>query len=112
MKTDANGKSLGHRIKTMRQGLGITQEELAHRLEVTPQHISAIELDKRVPSLNFLARLAEQLDVTTDYLITGDQRGAIDPIIAIMADNSLSDEAKKALTALVRLLRQGPMPKS
>jgi len=112
MKTDTNGKSLGYRIKTMRQGLGITQEELAHKLEVTPQHISAIELDKRVPSLNFLARLADQLDVTTDYLITGKQRGAIDPIIAIMADNSLPDEAKKALTALVRLLRKGHLPKS
>ena len=107
METNAYDKSLGHRIKTLRQGLGISQDELAKRLEVTPQHISAIELDKRVPSLNFLARLAEQFDVTTDYLITGEQKGAIDPIIAIIADNSLPDEAKTALTTLVRLLHQG-----
>jgi transcriptional regulator with XRE-family HTH domain len=106
-----DGNSLGNRIKTMRQGLGISQDELAKRLEVTPQHISAIELDKRVPSLNFLSRLAEQLDVTTDYLITGKQRKSIDPVTAIMADNRLSEEAKKALTLMVKLLRQANAPK-
>ena len=41
---------------------------MAKALGVTPQHISAIEQDKRVPSLPFLIRLAEYLGVTIDYL--------------------------------------------
>lgn len=105
-------KSFGQRVKTIRQGLGISQDGLAKKLEVTPQHISAIELDKRAPSLNFLAQLAEQLDVTTDYLITGKQRESIDPITAIMADGSLSDTAKTALTMMVKLLRQTSLSKA
>ncbi len=98
--------SFGQRVKIIRQALGMSQEELAHRLEVTSQHISAIELDKRAPSLRFLARLAKELDITTDYLITGKQRENIDSINAIIADSRLSDEVKKALTVMVKVLRQ------
>ncbi|MDD5537807.1 MAG: helix-turn-helix transcriptional regulator [Candidatus Omnitrophica bacterium] len=96
----------GQRVKAIRQSLNMSQEELAGKLGVTPQHISAIELDKRMPSLDFLARLAKELDVTTDYLITGEQREHIDSVNAIVADDTLSDEAKHALTHLVKLLRQ------
>ncbi len=112
MTTTADGKSLGQRIKIGRQGLGIRQEELAKRLRVTAQHISAIELGRRSPSLDFLARLAEQLDVTTDYLITGKQQDVVDPVVAIVSDNTLPNEAKKALIILVKFLRKAASPKS
>jgi len=53
--------SIGKRIRKRRQILKITQQELAKAIGVTPQHISAIEQDKRDPSLSSLARLAEEL---------------------------------------------------
>ncbi len=46
----------------------LTQEELAQASEPTPQDNSGIEQDKRTASLFSLAKLAEELGVTVDYL--------------------------------------------
>lgn len=96
--------SIGDRIRKRRQGLKITQQELAEAIGVTPQHVSAIEQDKRDPSLARLARLAEELGVTVDYLVTGKEGGIADPIPAIKADKRLNLKAKKALITLIEEL--------
>jgi transcriptional regulator with XRE-family HTH domain len=96
--------SLGQRIRDRRQALKLTQQELAKALKVTPQHISAIEKDKRVPALTSLARLAEELGVTIDYLATGKEGIITDIIPAIKADKKISVEVKKALVTLMQAL--------
>ena len=58
---------LGERVKERREELVLTQLQLAQALGVTPQHISVIEKNKRAPSLDALAKLAQELGVTTDY---------------------------------------------
>ena len=97
--------NLGERLRKRRASLKLTQQELAESLGVTPQHISAIEQDKRAPSLPFLAKLAEELGVTVDYLVTGKEGVITDIIPAIKADKTLNLEAKRALISLVRALR-------
>jgi transcriptional regulator with XRE-family HTH domain len=82
---------------------------LAKKLGVTPQHISIIEQDKRTPSLVFLAKLAEELGVSTDYLITG-KESATGVISAIKADKSLTLKNKKLLIALVAELSAKSVP--
>ena len=98
--------SFGQRLKQRRESLKITQRQLAESLEVTPQHISAIEQDKRIPSLSFLTKLAEELGVTIDYLVAGKEGVITDAIPAIKADKKLSLDSKKALIALIKTLRQ------
>jgi len=97
---------LGQRLKQRRESLKITQRQLAESLAVTPQHISAIEQDKRIPSLSFLTKLAEELGVTIDYLVAGKEGVITDAIPAIKADKKLSLDSKKALIALIKTLRQ------
>jgi len=82
----------------------MTQQGLAEAIGVTPQHISAIEQDKRDPSLSSLAKLAEELGVTIDYLVTGKESVITDTIPAIKGDKKLKLKAKKALTALIQEL--------
>ena len=82
----------------------MTQKELAEAIGGTPQHISAIEQDKRDPSLSSLAKLAEELGVTIDYLVTGKESVITDTIPAIKGDKKLKLKAKKALTALIQEL--------
>jgi len=82
----------------------MTQKELAEAIGVTPQHISAVEQDKRDPSLSSLAKLAEELGVTIDYLVTGKESVITDTIPAIKGDKKLKLKAKKALTALIQEL--------
>jgi transcriptional regulator with XRE-family HTH domain len=96
--------NLGKRIKQRRQALKITQQDLAQALGVTPQHISAIEQDKRVPSIPSLAKLAEELGVSIDYLVSGKEGIITDTIPAIKADKRLKLKAKRALIALVEEL--------
>jgi transcriptional regulator with XRE-family HTH domain len=96
--------SLGRRIKERRKTLGLTQQQLAEALGVTPQHISVIEQDKRAPSLSSLARMAEELGVTIDFLVVGKEGIVMGIIPAIKADKRLSLKAKKALIALVEEL--------
>lgn len=98
--------SLAQRLKQRRESLKITQRQLAESLEVTPQHISAIEQDKRIPSLSFLTKLAEELGVTIDYLVAGKEGVITDTIPAIKADKKLSLDSKKALIALIKTLRR------
>jgi transcriptional regulator with XRE-family HTH domain len=96
--------SIGDRVRKRRKHLKVTQQELARALGVTPQHISAIEQDKREPSLDSLAKLAEELGVTLDYVVTGKEGVVTDPIPAIKADKKLNLKAKKALISLIQEL--------
>ena len=96
--------NLGRRIKERRQALELTQQQLAEVIGLTPQHISAIEQDKRAPSLSSLAKIAEELGVTVDFLMTGREGVVTQTIPAIKADKRLTLTAKKALIALVEEL--------
>jgi transcriptional regulator with XRE-family HTH domain len=96
--------SLGQRIRNRRQELKLTQQQLAKALDLTSQHISVIEQDKRTPSLASLAKMAEELGVSVDYLITGRKSIITDTIPSIKADNKLKLQVKKALITLVQAL--------
>lgn len=60
--------TLGERILKHRKKAGISQEELAVRLNVTRQSISLWETDQTIPSLDSLIALAEIFDVSLDAL--------------------------------------------
>jgi len=73
---------------------------------MTPQHISVVEQDKRVPSLPFVAKLAEELGVSVDYLVSGKESICTDAIPAIKGDKRLKLKVKRALIALIEEHRE------
>jgi transcriptional regulator with XRE-family HTH domain len=96
--------SIGERIKAKRLDLKLTQQSLSRELSITPQHISAIEQNKRLPSLGMLERLAEELGVTIDYLVTG-RVSILDSLLpAVKADPRLSLKARRALVCIIEEL--------
>ena len=60
---------LGARIKELRKEFGLSQVELALRMEVTKQTISNWENENIQPSVDMLVGLANVFNVTTDYLL-------------------------------------------
>ena len=58
-----------NRIKKLREENGITQEDLAKRLDMSKGIISLYEKDERKPSLEVLVKLSEIFDCSIDYLI-------------------------------------------
>ena len=60
---------LGTRIKELRKEFGLSQVELAMRMEVTKQTISNWENENIQPSIDMLIGLSNVFNVTTDYLL-------------------------------------------
>jgi len=60
------------RIMERRKSLGLTQEALAEKADVTTQFVSYAESGKRAMRPENLMKIAAALQVSTDYLPTGD----------------------------------------
>lgn len=63
----------GERLKSRRQALGLRQADLADGV-VTASYISLLEADKRAPTTEVLARLAQRLNCTVEFI-----RDGVDP---------------------------------
>jgi tetratricopeptide (TPR) repeat protein len=63
-------KAVGERLRAARFEAGLSQRELSFP-GCSPAYISRIEAGDRVPSLQLLRELARRLDVSEDYLATG-----------------------------------------
>ena len=59
----------GENLKTLRKNKGITQEELAARLNVVRQTVSKWEKGQSVPDAEMLAKLAEIFEVPVSRLL-------------------------------------------
>ncbi len=65
-------KEMGQRMMERRKKLGLTQEALAEKSELTTQFVSYAESGKRGMRPENLMKIAAALGVSTDYLLTGD----------------------------------------
>ena len=63
--------TIGKRIALLRKEKGLTQEELATHMGVTPQAVSKWENDQTCPDISALPRLARLLGVSVDKLLEG-----------------------------------------
>lgn len=61
--------TLGEKICTLRTGKGLSQEDLAQRLEVSRQSVSKWETGQSVPDLEKIIRLADLFGVSVDELV-------------------------------------------
>lgn len=66
---EINYEALGKKVKEERKRRGLTQEKLAERVSVSIKHIGSIERAESIPSVQVLVALANELEVTTDYLL-------------------------------------------
>jgi len=63
---------MGQRIMERRKKLGMTQESLAEKADVTTQFVSYAESGKRAMRPENLLKIAHALHVSADYLLTGE----------------------------------------
>lgn len=64
-------ENIGNRIKNLRVALGLSQSELARRLNVTPQAVQQWENGKNEPRGKRVDELAKELLSTKEFLYTG-----------------------------------------
>ena len=65
--------TIGKRIAHLRKEKGLTQEELAQHMGISPQAVSKWENDQTCPDISALPKLARPFDVTVDELLSGKQ---------------------------------------
>ena len=93
-------KEMGERITQCRKALGLTQEALAERADLTTQAISLFEAGKRAMRPESLLKLALALGTSTDYLLTGT---VVDKDKLILSEklNKLSPQQIKIIESIV-----------
>ncbi len=69
-------KTIGTFIAVLRKASGMTQRELAERLNVSDKSVSRWERDECAPDLSLIPVIAEIFDVTTDELLRGERKAS------------------------------------
>lgn len=61
--------TLADKIKLLREGVGMTQAELARILGLSRSGVNAWEMGLSIPSTQYVVELAKTFHVSTDYLL-------------------------------------------
>ena len=64
-------EAFGKRLKELRNIKGMTQEELAEKVNITREHLGRLERGKYGCSIDLLIELSYTLNASTDYLLLG-----------------------------------------
>ena len=89
----------GDKLKMLRNGQKLTQQQLADRLGVAKSVVSYYESGYRYPSYDVLVRIARLFHTTTDFLLDIEKKRVIDV-------SDLTEEEIAAVTAVVCLLKE------
>lgn len=89
----------GQRIKQLRKELGLSQRDFAEKIGVTASALSAYEKGLKNPSVNVAMTMANQFDISLDWLCGLSSKDIFDP----------TQDIRDALTSIIYLfeLRDG-----
>lgn len=87
--------TLGEKICTLRTGKGLSQEDLAQRLEVSRQSVSKWETGQSVPDLEKIIRLADLFGVSVDELVREGERPQPEPQVVYVKEKREWTAAQK-----------------
>lgn len=62
---------IGKRIQMRRKQQGMTQEQLADKMDVSIQMVSNLERGNKAIRIENLIKLSQILNISTDYILTG-----------------------------------------
>lgn len=69
-----NNKSIGDIISSLRKEKGMTQADLAEKMNVTDKAVSKWERNLSCPDVNSIPKLAEILDISVEELLNAQKR--------------------------------------
>ena len=90
---------LGAKVKKLRISHGLTQEDVAKALDVTPGYISNVENGRNLMTLRMLSYYAELTGVSLDYL-AGSVDTALDNEIMQIVQKLDADTKEKLISTL------------
>jgi transcriptional regulator with XRE-family HTH domain len=82
---------LASSIRSLRQRNGLSQRQLAMRMNVPRTYVSKIENEKATPTLSSLERLARALEVTVPELLNGGERTRQEEMQELLSDSFIAE---------------------
>ena len=92
-------ETIGKRIAELRKSKGLTQEDLADRLNVSGQAVSKWENDQTCPDISLLPQLSRVLGVSTDELLSGKQ--AQEAAVRMLPEEERKSTGERVLRIIV-----------
>lgn len=89
--------SVGNRIKTGREQMGLTRDQFAEMIDISTSFFTQIERGEKLMSVQTLVKIAIKLNLSLDYLIWGDS--SIDVNKNSLIDN-INNASKKELKVI------------
>jgi len=95
--------TLGEKVKYERQKQSLSQQQLADSADIHQKNISKYEKDLVTPSATILKKIADALNVTTDYLLNDDNSTIKDVVLLkqFKEVDQLHDNEKSALMTVI-----------
>lgn len=92
---------LAQNMKARRKELGISQAELAEKIDTSPNYISKIEAEKQFPSVQMIEKIAESLGIDSVDLFST-KREEILRIDKIQNDliQNISEQVKRSFEGI------------
>ena len=99
-------KELGKRIRTERRRQDLTQEKLAEMAEISNSFMGHIERGGRTLSIETLAKIANVLNMSIEYIICGENNYQPDMLPEEIHDaiNRMSNSQRKVFLSIMKTL--------
>ena len=91
-------KTIGKFITALRKANGMTQKDLAEKLNVSDKSVSRWERDEGAPDLSLIPVIAEIFDVTCDELLRGERKSPTEREAAREAKETTTDTEENPAT--------------
>lgn len=96
-----NQEAIGKFISACRKDKGLTQVQLAEKLNITNRAVSKWETGKSCPDASIMLKLCDILDITVNELLTGErlrgencQKGAGENLIPLQQETDQSQKTR------------------
>ena len=104
-------KAIGQRLKQRREELGLTQDEISERLDISLKHYSEIERGLTGVSLELLLDICEEMYMDMNYLVCGNEPPAKDvPVELVEIWNRCPHEKEQDVLRLMAYLMKMIQP--
>ena len=97
--------TLGERLAKLRKEKGLSQEDVADRINVTRQTVSKWELDQSLPDFDKIIPLCKLYNISSDELLTGNiEKQDEGDLSDVNSERAIEVRRKKAITVSISLL--------
>lgn len=99
-------ETIGERIKVMRKRKGLTQADMKSLAGISSGNLSDIENNKSLPSSSALISLSRELEVSIDWILTGEERSYIKHTTSQSTQETVPPQGIELLSKFYQLTKE------